>query len=208
MAQYEFVNSEAAAPSSPLPTDFTVSARPGTDIWSKPPSTRAFNAPILYQTLSLASFRKARVAVSADWKTLYDQGGLIIVAPQADGSKKWIKTGIEHYGNKTNVSTVVADRWADWSLVPLGPAAKSVTIEIEREQKNGELGPGLWVYVIEGVQRKPIREVGWFFEDADKVGDAWVGVYAAKPTADAGTGNGNETSALEVSFSHLVVETV
>ena len=38
---------------------------------------------------------------------------------ELEGKKsKWIKTGIEFYEGKALVSTVVRDRWADWSLYP------------------------------------------------------------------------------------------
>jgi hypothetical protein len=64
-----------------------------------------------------------------------------------------------------------------------------VTIEIAREEKGDAMGPALWVYVVEGVERKPVREVSWFFEDADNVHEAWIGVYVAKQTPDAISGH-------------------
>ena len=208
MAEYILINSSRTAPATPLPLNLTLSARPHTDIWRKPPSTNVFNAPILYRQIPLSSFRRARVAIHADWKTLYDQGGIILVAPQPDGSEKWVKTGIEFYGNRANVSTVAADRWADWSLLPLSHSGSGnmVTIEIAREEKGDTLGPALWIYVIEGVERRPIREVSWFFEDADGGPEAWIGLYAAKPNPD--TIPGHEKDELDVMFTHFVVTCV
>ncbi|KAL9111394.1 MAG: hypothetical protein Q9187_007933, partial [Circinaria calcarea] len=84
MSSFKFSNTDQTAPSD-LPIDFTVTAHPGTDVWKKPPSTDHFNAPILHRTIPLSSFTKARVAVTANWKQLYDQGGLILVLPKANG---------------------------------------------------------------------------------------------------------------------------
>lgn len=198
MSRFTFTNTDREAPIS-LPTEFTITAPPSTDIWRKPPSTHSFTAPILHCTLPLSTFSKARVAVSAKWGTLYDQGGLILVLPQPDGTNKWVKTGIEFVHGQANVSTVAADRWADWSLLPLAnEEGSSVTVEMAKE-KDGSL----WVYVIEGVKRKPIREVTWVFEEFKQEGEGerecWVGAYAAKPSKD---GEG-----LEVNFGHLVIET-
>ncbi len=84
------------------------------------------------------------------------------------------------------------------------PAASgtAVTVEIEREFVHGEPTSTLWVYVVEGLERRPVREVTWVFDEAD--GECWVGVYAAKPTKDQDDGE----RALEVEFGHLLVETV
>lgn len=115
----------------------------------------------------LSSFSRARITVSASWRTLYDQGGLIFVlpprdpaAPLADG--KWLKTGIEFYDGKVNVSTVSKDRWADWSLVRA--TGDEATLEIERSPEEGTL----WVYAGEGADRIPLREVTWILSEEDQ----------------------------------------
>jgi uncharacterized protein len=189
---FKFAHYPNEAPSK-LPTDFTISAEAKTDLWEKPPSTHSFNCPILYQTIPLSSFQKARVVVSAEWKELYDQGGLCIVINKADGSRKWVKTGIEYVADAPHISTVATDRWSDWSLRPM-PSEGGVGATIEMcKEKDGSL----WVYLLEGVKRCPLREITWFSEGDGKE-ECWVGVYAAKP---GGSGD------LEVSFSHLMIET-
>lgn len=189
---FKFANYSNPAPSE-LPTDFTISAKAETDLWEKPPSTHSFNCPILYQSIQLSSFKKARVAVSADWKDLYDQGGLCIIINKTDGSRKWVKTGIEYVEDAAHISTVATDRWSDMSLRPM-PSLGGTGATIEMcKGKDGSL----WVYLVEGVKRSPLRDVTWFFE-GDDAEDCWVGVYAAKPS-----GSGD----LEVAFSHLVIET-
>ncbi|KAI9805557.1 MAG: hypothetical protein M1825_000808 [Sarcosagium campestre] len=216
-----------ASASTPLPETFTLTAPPETDIWRKPPSTYSFTAPTLTTSIPLRSFRRARVTVSARWSTLYHQGGLLLVLPPSSSSSasdnnakapitsvdartaRWVKTGVEYHDERPNLSTVAADAWADWSLLPLpsasrgggGGGGEKVTVEIEREVRNGgNLGPSLWVYLV-GAEggRTALREVSWVFADGDLAGDLLVGVYAANPTRAA--------EQLEVKFQNLVIET-
>lgn len=193
MAPFQFANSNEKPPGDGLPpAQFTIKASPSTDVWSKPPSTSRFSAPILYQSLPLKSFKRARVAVNAAWTKPYDQGGLILVLNTADGNKKWVKTGIELTHGRTHLSVVAKDRWADWSLAPVPSGGPGATVEMVREEDNS-----LWIYLVQGVQKSPIREVTWVFEE-DNVQDCWVGVYAARPFGDGGD--------LSVNFGHLVVD--
>lgn len=193
MSGFTFANTIEKAPyDGKIPHEFSIKASPSTDIWAKPPSTLRFNAPILYKCIPLTAFRRARVSITAHWKSTYDQGGLILVINGADGGQKWIKTGIEFTHGKPHVSTVAKDMWADWSLFPVPTGGPAATIEMVREQDNS-----LWIYLLEGVQRNPIREVTWAFED-EKTQDCWIGTYAAKPSKEDGD--------LVVDFRHLVVE--
>lgn len=205
---FQYHNYPGHAP-TPLPDNFTISAAPGCDIWKKPPSHDAFDGPICYRTIPLSTFRRARVTVSAEWRTLYDQGGLCLILPQSQAwttsvwEKKWIKTGIEVYNGAPHVSTVACDRWADWSLWPL--ESDTVTIEMEREVKAGKPTSTLWVYIVDGEKRRPVREVTWVFDGVDegKGSDCWVGVYAAKPTKD----EDDEKRELQVLFNGVRIET-
>ncbi|KAJ5585426.1 uncharacterized protein N7459_005226 [Penicillium hispanicum] len=181
MSQFKLVNSHEPSPGDGTPpAEFTLNAKPSTDVWSKPPSTHSFNAPILYQSVPLQSFKRARVAFNALWQKQYDQGGLIIVLNAANGGKKWVKAGIELTHGKPHLSVVAKDRWADWSLLPLVR----------------EVDDSLWIYLVEGVQKSPIREVTWLFQE--DVQECWVGVYAARPSADGGE--------LPVNFGHLMID--
>lgn len=76
--------------------------------------------------------------------------------------------------------------------MPSGGGA--ATIEMVKEADGS-----LWIYLVEGVQKSPIREVTWVFEE-DKVEEFWVGVYAARP--------GSEGGEFPVNFGHLIVDTV
>lgn len=204
----------------PLPPLFVLTASPGTDIWKKPPSHSAFSAPIAYTSLPLSSFKRARVTVVADWKTLFDQGGLCLILPpeEAGREKRWVKTGVEFFNGVAHVSVVACDRWADWSLHYPPLQNGKVTMEIEREIKaTNEKTCTLWIYIVEEhggskEKRRAVREVTWVFEDAEKEEDAagwaqmecWVGVYAAKPNSNDGDEGGEED--LEVVFEGLEVD--
>lgn len=136
---------------------------------------------------------------------------MCLVLPQIQDSasetiareRKWIKTGIEVYNGTPHVSTVACDRWADWSLWPLENV--KVTVEMEREVVAGKLTSTLWVYVVDGERRRPVREVTWVFDEVDdgKGGDCSVGVYAAKPTKDDDDGERE----LKVVFNGVTIET-
>ncbi|KAL4885323.1 hypothetical protein BJY04DRAFT_146063 [Aspergillus karnatakaensis] len=195
MAGFTFVNTSESVPGDgTLPAEFTVKAAPSTDVWAKPPSTERFNAPILYKSISLAAFKRARVSISAHWSQKYDQGGLILVLNGANGTRKWVKTGIELTHGKPHLSTVVRDRWADWSLLSVPSGGTGATLEIVRETDDS-----LWIYLDEGVQRSPIREVTWVFSE-ENIADVWIGVYAARPSSEGGD--------LAVNFSSVVIDLV
>ena len=180
-------------PPQPVPDGpFTIHTPAPTDIWRKPPSRDVFDAPVTYKSLPISTFKRARVTATGDWKTLYDQGGLVLVLPpkKSSSQKRWVKCGIEFYDGVPRMSVVAADKWADWSLLPLsGPdeAAGRMTVEVERQQeKDGRWGSVLKIYLVEGERgsRMPIREITWVFHDLDETEDMWVGVFAAKPTRD------------------------
>jgi uncharacterized protein len=180
---------------------FNLSAPPDTDIWRKPPSHNAFNAPTQPSPLlqhDLKSFQRARLTFAlppGNELRQYDQAGLLLHLTKPglpEGKDKWVKTGIEWYYGKPYISTVGADAWADWSIVPLGSftsntSRPSVTIEARREKD--QLGKSLWVYEIikdetgKEVERRPLREATWFFgeEEGWSIG---VGGYVCRPNND------------------------
>jgi uncharacterized protein len=204
MGSFQFANSSQPVPDAKdIPIRFSITTAPATDVWDKPPATHSFSAPILYQVLPLKSFKRAKVSVVAEWKHLYDQGGLILVIHQKHGSneqqtKKWIKTGIEFTAGKPHVSVVATDRWSDWSLAPVPSGGNAATIEIVREEEQDNT---LWVYLVDGDSRFPLREVTWAFE-GEEAAECWVGAYAAKPYSSA------DSEDLTVDFQGLLVETV
>ncbi|KAI4240366.1 MAG: hypothetical protein L6R40_005192 [Gallowayella cf. fulva] len=208
--------SQPSLPTSPSPSDkFTLHTPPNTDIWRKPhPLTDTFNAPRYLTTIPLKELKSVQVTVKGRWKTLYDQGGLLLILPSPAATaaaeageyrSKWIKTGIEFYNGKPHISAVACDRWADWSLLPLpSPSTEEVAIRMDREVKNGEKTSTLWI-TYQNPQSgawMPIREIAWGFEEDE--GDARIGVYAAKPTADED--DDDDDGELEVEFTRFEVQ--
>lgn len=91
------------------------------------------------------------------------------------------------------MSAVVADRWADWNMVQVGlKNGNQITLQLERDQEHGGT---LWIYVIDGEKKIPIREVTWFLSEGDEK-ELWVGAFVARPTE---TKEGQEKS-LSVDF--------
>ncbi|KFY36747.1 hypothetical protein V495_07629 [Pseudogymnoascus sp. VKM F-4514 (FW-929)] len=177
---FKSTNFDGATP-PPSSNSFTISPNYPTDIWSKPgpPEVTTFDAPIIYKAIPLSKFQRARVTATADWGTLYDQGGLVFVLPSSvEGQAgKWIKTGVEFYNGEVFVSTVVKDRWADWSLVQAGvKGGNEVTLEMVRENDT------MWIYAIDGEKKIPLREVTWVLSEKEQ--EVWVGVYSATPTTE------------------------
>ncbi|KAF2874587.1 hypothetical protein BDV95DRAFT_487349 [Massariosphaeria phaeospora] len=192
---------------------FNLSSPPGTDIWRKPPSHNAFNAPTHPATLPtfpLKTFQRARLTFALPPTSKlrqYDQAGLLLhfTKPGLDPLKtKWVKTGIEFYYGAPYVSTVGCDAWADWSVAPLqttpgsSPASPlgngtRPTATIEARRESDALGTSLWVYQVlrdaQGaeLEKRPLREVTWVFaeEEGWSVG---VGGYVCRPTEEGGDG--------------------
>lgn len=158
---------------------FEITTSPGTDIWDKPPSTHSFNAPIVYKTTTVGSFKSAKVKFTATWKDKYDQGGLCMVIKSSDMTR-WVKTGIEFLDGVPLIGTVAKDRWADWSLRPLLAETKSTESAATVEMENASDG-SLWIWLVSEEGKKlPLREVTWW-GDLAKETEIWIGVYAAKP---------------------------
>lgn len=80
-----------------------------------------------------------------------------------------------------------------------------MTVEMEREVVDGKRTSTLWIYMVDGETRRPVREVTWVFDGVDEgnEGDCWVGVYAAKPTKDEDDGSRQ----LKVIFNGIRIET-
>lgn len=175
-----------------LTTAFTLTTKAGTDIYDKPPDTHRFDSPIVYKTSTVSEFKSLAVTVEAEWKELYDQGGLIIIVELEHGVRKWIKSGIEYVDGTPMFSVVSKDRWADWSLRPVSqPGDTRARLKFETHEDGA-----LWVYLLDkDGSKRPVREITWWGEFQKDV-VIKVGVFCAKPT-------GQEE--LQVHFSDLEV---
>lgn len=160
-----------------LTTTFTVTTKAGTDIYDKPPNTHRFDSPVVYKDSTVSKFRSLAVTVEAEWKDLYDQGGLIVIVELEHGVRKWIKTGIEFVDGTPMFSVVSKDRWADWSLRPVSrPGDTSARLRLETHEDGA-----LWVYLLNtDGSKSPVREITWWGEFHKDVAIK-VGVFCAKP---------------------------
>jgi len=200
---WRYLNNDSVKPISPITANVSIRTPPDTDIWRPAVNKDNFTAPFLYTTIPTAQFQSVRVTVTAPWKTLYDQGGLVITFPSNRGQLKWIKAGIEFADDLTpDLGVVATDRLSDWSLSPIREAytgQAKATIVIERQ------GTDAWVYVIEKTGRRALRQVTWAFNTGVPQ-NIQVGIYAAKPTEESGPGHARDT--LTVSFENFELETV
>ena len=195
---------DAKGKSSPttIDSETTVYTPPKTDIWRPSATEDVFDAPYVYTPIRSGSFHSISVSISGPWKTKFDQGGILIVWPAPSGKRnenKWMKTGIEYFEGKPALSVVGCDRFSDWSLSPMAAeGGTEATLLAERE------GSTLWVYVLEGGQKRALREIKWaFMEGREADAEMWVGLCAAKPTPDEGDGE----SGIEVAFKKIDLQT-
>ena len=184
-----------------------IHAQPKTDLWCLPPNTDVDNAPtrLISTPIDIQRFHSARVTVSADWTTLYDQGGLILFVPD-ESTTTWIKTGIEVMEVGPSVMSVVTSQWSDAATLPLGKKkGGKLTIQVERQMKDGEKLDGLLVYTVdeETGRKEEIRLITWWFTqdipEQQKISKErsdhrrlLIGVYAARPTVPVGKGRQHE----------------
>ncbi|KAL5363731.1 hypothetical protein BJX96DRAFT_156144 [Aspergillus floccosus] len=191
-SQWKWLNYNASA-ISPIGNVITIHTPPDTDIWRPSMNKDNFTAPYLYTRIQTADFQSVKVTVQADWKTLYDQGGLAITFPkrQKHNYLQWIKAGVEFTDGAPYLGVVGTDRLSDWSLSPLlqGADTGKTSIEIVRD------GSDAWVYVIEGNARRALRQVTWAFSEGCSE-QMHVGIYAAKPTRESGVGHEFDTLAV------------
>ena len=140
------------------------------------------DAPFLY-TLRGGEF-EVKVKVSGDYRTRYDQAGLMLRIDH----ENYIKAGIEFVDGKYNLSAVVTHHTSDWSIIPL---EKPV--------------PFVW---IKAVRRLDAIEIFYSFDDQEYTlrRNAWmqdnhpimVGLMGASPD-----GQGFEARFEHFSIQHL-----
>ena len=126
------------------------------------------DAPFLH-TLRGGEF-EVKVKISGDYKTRFDQAGLMLRIDH----ENYIKTGIEYVDGKYNLSTVVTHHTSDWSIIPL---EKPV--------------PYIW---IKAVRRLDAVEIFYSFDDREytMMRNAWlqdnhpvmVGIMGASPDGE------------------------
>lgn len=85
------------------------------------------DAPFYYATYG-GEF-EAKVKLTGDYKARFDQMGLMIRVDH----EHYIKTGVEFFDGKFNVSTVVTNQTSDWSVLPLDKTPPFIWIKAVRK---------------------------------------------------------------------------
>jgi len=112
----------------------TVDVTPRSDYWRI--SHYGFtvdDAPFLYSTYG-GEF-EAKVKVSGDYVTRFDQAGMMIRADK----ENYIKAGIEYVDGRFNLSVVVTHHKSDWSVIKLDRAVPYVWIKAVRKRDAVEI---------------------------------------------------------------------
>lgn len=84
------------------------------------------DAPLLYTTRG-GEF-EVKVKITGEYKTRFDQAGLMIRIDH----ENYIKTGIEYVDGKYNISTVVTHHTSDWSVIKLDTPVPFIWIKAVR----------------------------------------------------------------------------
>lgn len=84
------------------------------------------DAPFYYTTVG-GEF-EMKVKISGEYKTRFDQAGLMVRLDH----ENWIKAGIEFVDGKYNLSTVVTHHTSDWSVIKLEQAVPYIWIKVIR----------------------------------------------------------------------------
>ncbi|KPM42131.1 hypothetical protein AK830_g4386 [Neonectria ditissima] len=184
---------------------FTLAAGPDTDLWKKPPSWVVSTAPSRSHSSGPAtSFSSASVTFTTTYVQQYDQAGILLALTHPTAGRKWIKAGIEFYNGTARLSVVACDAWADWSVASAEHAeeivsgARPVTIAVEKDSSN--LGSSLWIYVVDGEAKTPLREICWVYgKDKGEDWDLEVSALVARPGKELDT-------ELEVKFKDFDVK--
>ncbi len=107
---------------------------PQSDYWRKTHYGFTVDDGPFYYTTRGGEF-EVSLKITGDYKTRYDQMGLMLRVNE----RHWIKTGIEFVDDKYNYSTVVTNKRSNWSLIELSEAPKSIWIKATRRLDSVEI---------------------------------------------------------------------
>jgi regulation of enolase protein 1 (concanavalin A-like superfamily) len=121
-----------------------VTASPRTDFWRKTHYGFIRDNGHFYHQEVAGDF-EAEVEVRGDYRTLYDQAGLMVRVDEAT----WVKCGVELVDGVQQASVVVTRDYSDWSVVPLPANPPTTRVRVVRRGQDIEvhhsLGGETWV---------------------------------------------------------------
>ena len=147
----------------------TVSVPGKTDYWRT--TLHGFikdDAPFRY-TVVTGDF-EVTVRFSAEYKSLYDQAGLMV----REDETVWMKCGIELYEGKQHASTVITRTYSDWSIAAFEKDPDTVWFKAKRTGECIET-----FFSMDGKNYQQIRQ-GYL----SVAKELQVGIVAAAPTGD------------------------
>ncbi len=142
---------------------------PQTDFWRETHyGFTVDDGPFYY--CSLGGEFEMKVKITGDYRTRYDQMGLMIRKDE----KNWIKTGVEYVDEKVKLSAVVTRKKSDWSVIELEQNPKSIWLKVVRRIDTVEIS-----YSLNNNHFKMMRLA--YFPDNTPI---MVGLTAASPDGD------------------------
>jgi regulation of enolase protein 1 (concanavalin A-like superfamily) len=113
------------------------------------------------------------VKVSGQYRTLYDQAGLMLRVDE----RNWLKCGIEFVEGVQQVSAVATREYSDWSVVPLSHNPPAIWLRVTRRRDSVEVH-----YALDGKQYTLLRLA--YLVPAETLS---AGVMCASPEGDGFT---------------------
>ena len=150
----------------------TVVSGPKTDFWRKTFYGFTRDTGHFYGQTVQGDFVIA-VKVTGQYKTLYDQAGLMLRVDE----QNWMKCGIEFVEGVQQVSAVVTREYSDWSVVPLPHNPPAIWLRVTRRQDSVEVQ-----YALDGKQYTLLR-----LAYLVPVGTLSAGLMCASPEGDGFT---------------------
>lgn len=150
-------------------SSFSMYVTPQTDFWRETHyGFTVDDGPFYYCTLG-GEF-EMKVKITGDYRTRYDQMGLMIRKDE----KTWIKTGVEYVDEKIKLSAVVTRKKSDWSVIELEQNPKSIWLKVVRRLDAVEIS-----YSLNNTHFTMMR-LAYFPDNAPVM----VGLTAASPDGD------------------------
>lgn len=109
--------------------EITVTTAAKSDFWRKTHYGFIRNNGHFYYAEKSGDFTMT-VEVIGEYRTLYDQAGLMVRVDD----ENWMKCGIEFVEGVQYASAVVTRDFSDWSVAPLGSELASISLRVVREK--------------------------------------------------------------------------
>ncbi len=151
-----------------LSNGLRVKADARTDFWRKTHDNGIRHNGHFYFDSVTGDFT-ARVKITAEYESQYDQAGLMVRIDE----RTWLKCGIEYMDGIQYASAVVTRDYSDWSIVPL-TSLREIWIECERKDNTFTVR-----YSLDGTRLQMIRQS--FLSDT---AEQQVGLMCAAPKGE------------------------